>query len=276
MQNSQELSHYLKVPIIADSVDAPIVQYGGELGGIHYRGEVSAIHFITDDRRWGRVTFEKLDSLKISRGEYHPYSCADESFDRYSWVTTVSNSAWLLERYMYEKRYYGDSYFFNGNVEEMLEEFSHFVFSFHDQFVEVLAAGIWFECDDTMVKENSQLSSKHPLRGLAHLEASERFDYSGIVCHIRRNPLSNYELDRNAQMCSQTILEFYTEFSKGEYPSWSLTYRIQNGIGKSYLRNSFGNSVQTYDGIPSLLTIQPQINQWLSVVSKRRSETGKT
>ena len=45
-------------------MDSPIVQYGGE---------ITAIHFTTDDGRWGRVTFEGLDSLKVSRGEYEPF-----------------------------------------------------------------------------------------------------------------------------------------------------------------------------------------------------------
>jgi hypothetical protein len=58
---SKQFSHALEVPLTADSVDSPIVNYGGGL---------TSINFLTKDERWGRVTFEKLDSIKVSRGEY--------------------------------------------------------------------------------------------------------------------------------------------------------------------------------------------------------------
>ena len=61
---NKQHAHGLVVPLNADSVEAPVIQYGGGL---------TAINFITDDERWGRVTFEGLDSFKVSRGEYEPY-----------------------------------------------------------------------------------------------------------------------------------------------------------------------------------------------------------
>lgn len=51
----------IDVPLEADSVAGPGVEYGEAM---------RAIHFITHDGRWGRVTFERLDSLRVSRGEY--------------------------------------------------------------------------------------------------------------------------------------------------------------------------------------------------------------
>ncbi len=64
MPTPQQFAHGLDVPLKADFVDSPVVQYGGGL---------TAIHFTTDEGRWGRVTFERLDSIKICRGEYHPF-----------------------------------------------------------------------------------------------------------------------------------------------------------------------------------------------------------
>ena len=141
MPKSKQLAYGLEVPLSADAVDAPIVQYGGG---------ITAIHFTTDDGRWGRVTFEELDSIKVSRGEYETYPPAPGEENSFHWVTTISNSMWLQERYEYEKRYYGSAYNFSGNVDEMLTDFSHYVFNFHDQFVEVLSAGIWFESDECL------------------------------------------------------------------------------------------------------------------------------
>ncbi|MFZ2644593.1 MAG: hypothetical protein WA117_26615 [Verrucomicrobiia bacterium] len=266
MPELKQLAHGLDVPLTADTVDAPIVQCGGGM---------TAIHFTTSDGRWGRVTFERLDSIKVSRGEHELFPPVPTDMGTFHWVTTISNSLWLQERYEYEKRYYGSAYNFGGNVEEMLTEFSHYVFSFHDQFVEVLAAGIWFESDDTMLG-NRDPNPDHPLRGLRHIEPSERFEESGITCQVRRNPLSNDELRSRALLCSQTILEIAAELDGRAGTDWSLTLRIRNGIGKTHLRNYFGNQVTTFDGIPDLSVIRPPIDKWLRDVRKRRREMGKT
>ena len=264
-RKSKQLAYGLDVPLKADSVDTPIVQYGGEM---------TAIHFTTDDGRWGRVTFEKLDSITISRGEYEPYPPAPGEERTFNWVTTVSISEWLRERYEYEKRHYGNSYNFGGDVDEMLREFSHYVFSFHDQFVEVLAAGIWFEVSDTML-EQQELEKDHPLAGLNHHSTSETFEGSGITCHVRRNPLSAAEVEQRAQLCSQTILEIGAALDGKIGKSWVLTRRVQNGIGKSSLRSYFGNTVETFEHVPSLAEIRPHIDKWLAEVHERRKKMGK-
>lgn len=265
METPQRLAHGLEVPLVADSVDSPIVQYGGAL---------TAIHFTTQEGRWGRITFERLDSIKVSRGEHEPFLHAPNERDQFHWVTTISDSAWLRERYEYEKLHYGSAYNFGGNVDEMLEEFCHYVFSFHDQFVEAIAAGIWFESDDTMLGERD-LDSAHPLNGLANVEPAERFQDSCIVCLVRRNPLPLSEIELAARLCSQTLLEVSAELDGSSSTSWSLTRRVRNGVGKSFLRGYFGNSVETYQGIPSLSEIRPRIDQWLAEVRERRRQMGK-
>jgi hypothetical protein len=265
MEHQPQFAHYHEVPLEADSVDSPIVHYGDPM---------TAIHFVTEDGRWGRVTFERLDSLRVSRGEHEPFPVSPDAPDKYHWVTTISNSAWLRERYEYEKRHYGRSYNFNGNVEEMLEEYSHYVFSFHDEFVEAIAAGIWFEVDDTMLGDRD-LDALHPLRGLGHLLAAERFESSGITCFVRKNPMSAAEIEHAARLCSQPILEICAELEGRSSPSWFLTRRVRNGIGKTYLRSYFGNPVETFSAIPSLSEIRPRIDQWLFEVRERRRQLGK-
>ncbi len=59
----------------------------------------------------------------------------------------IENSAWLKERHKYESVNDGSSYEFGGNVDEMLSDFNHDIFSFPDQFIEVITRGIWFEKD---------------------------------------------------------------------------------------------------------------------------------
>jgi len=265
MPKSKQIAHGLKVPLTADSVDSPIVQYGGAM---------TAIHFTTDDGRWGRITFEGLDSIKVSRGEYAPFPSEPEKEHSFHWVTTISNSMWLQERYEYEKRYYGSAYNFGGNVDEMMTDYSHYVFSFHDQFVEALAAGIWFESDDTMLGDRDP-ASDHPLRGLKHIEPSERFEEAGITCQVRRNPLSDDELKIHARLCSQTLLEVAAELDGRAGTDWSVTLRNRDGSCKVDLRSYFGNRVVTYSDIPKLALIRPTIDQWLREVRERRRKMGK-
>lgn len=260
-----QVAYGLDVPFEADSVASPDVEYGEAM---------TAIHFITRDGRWGRVTFERLDSLRVSRGEYDPYpESPDDS--RYHWVQTVAESEWLKERYEYEKRHYGDSYNFNGDVDEMLTEYLHYVFSFHDEFVEVLAAGIWFESADAKLAEH-ELNTDHPLLGLRDVEATETLEGSGITCQVRVNPLPREELKRNARLCSQTVLEIAAELDGRASTDWTLTYRMRDGVERSYLRSYFGNAVECFTGIPERTAIEPTIQQWLTEVRERRRKMGKS
>jgi hypothetical protein len=251
----------LEVPVIADSVEAPIVTYGD--------GPTS-INFLLDDRRWGRVTFEKLDSIRVSRGEYEPY----ESSGRRRWVSTVSHSPWLRERYEYEKRHYGDAYEFGGNVDEMLRDFSHYVFHFHDQFVEVLSAGIWFETADECIG-GRQLESSHPLLNLPESSVSHRFEAHGITCQVRRNPRSMDELVRSAAYCSQTLLQFAAELGGTPSVSWTVSLRIRDGKSRAYLKSYFGKVEEEHDCVPGLADVQPRIEAWLQEVQERRRQMGK-
>jgi hypothetical protein len=210
----------------------------------------------------------------VSRGEYEPFPSAPGEEHSFHWVTTISNSVWLQERYEYEKKHYSNAYNFGGDVEEMLTHYDHYVFSFHDQFVEAIAAGIWFETDDSMLAERD-LARDHPLRGLKDIEPSEKFEEAGITCQVRRNPLSEEELKGRALLCSQTVMEVAAELDGRVGVDWSVTLRSRNGACKAYLRDYFGNRVSTFDDIPELSLIRPAIDNWLREVRDRRRKMGK-
>jgi len=243
MPDRSELSHPLNVPIRADSVESPTVEYGSRS---------TVLRFTTDDDRTARVTFENLDSIRISRGEYAPYDPASQADDRSSWVQTISNSPWLRERYEYEKRHYSDAYQWGGDVEEMLE-FSHYVFTFHDEFVEAIADGIWMELDD------QPSGTAFPWRGLSDEEAAETIPSSGVAWTFRRNSLPLKEIEGRAALCSQTLFEFWTSSNVHGRADWRVTHRVRGGVGKSCLRNSLQTTVAVYDAIPTLSEIQRQI-----------------
>ena len=159
-------------------------------------------------------------------------------------------------------------------MDEMLTEYCHYLFSFHDEFVEAIAAGIWIDTDSAMLA--SKPTSDHPLNGIAHIKEFEQIEAHGIVCQVRRNPLPPEQIERNARLCSQTLLEIGANLDGSVNTNWRLTHRELNGTTKTFLRNYFGNSVEIYNHIPTLDEIRPLIDQWLFEVRERRRKMGKS
>jgi hypothetical protein len=249
----------------AHSVDGPIVTYGD--------GPAS-INFVTSDERWGRVTFEKLDAIRVSRGEYRPYPDDWKEGDPHHWVSVVERSPWLRERYEYEKLHYGQAYEFTGDVDEMLRDFSHYVFHFHDQFVEALCAGIWFEVAEECIGSREPDSS-HPLRDLPPSSDSESFEAYGITCRVRRNPRPIDDIVSDAALCSQKLLQFAADLDGSSSVSFTLALRVREGSVRSYLTSYFGKVEESYDRIATLEDVRPRVEEWLRQVKERRKEMGK-
>ncbi len=257
----------LNVPYRADPVESPIVAYGDG---------PSRIEFLQDDEvSWGRVTFESLDSLRVCRGEFPPFDTSGVREQPWPWVFVLENSLWLTERHAYESDHYRDSYNFGGDVDEMLRDFRHFVFTFHDQFVEAIAAGIWLDSSSARL-ESTDLEPGHPLFGLPESATTERFIDSGITCQVRTNPRPLEDLVRDAQLCSQNLYEFAAELDGTASSSWTLRIRTRNGSAVGQLCQYFGNVVEEFQDIPTLDYIRPRIHEWLNEVSARRRDMGKT
>jgi hypothetical protein len=255
----------IAVPVLADPVEGPIVAYGD--------GPAS-INLMTRDGRWARVTFEKLDSLRVSRGEHDPYPSEWKEGDPLHWVSVVTPSPWLRERYDYEKRNYGQAYEFGGHVDEMLSDFSHYVFTFHDQFVEVICAGIWFELADEPIG-NRDAAQTHPLADLPPPFGSESFAAHGITCQIRRNPRPLEALLKDAELCSQKLFQLAPELDGSASVSWTVALRVRDGRVRSYLKSYFGKVEQTFEGVATLDDVRPRIEEWLREVRERRRQMGK-
>ena len=164
----KEIARGFSVPVNADLVDSPEVVYGQS---------ITAIYFTTEDEKYCRATFENIDSIRMCRGEHCPYENSWVEGEPYYWVCKVENSSWLIERHKYESKYYKQAYNFGGDVDEMLTEFSHYLLNFHDEFVEILAAGLWFEISDEPFT-GSEPTHDHPLmplpeEGMDYLDAHD-------------------------------------------------------------------------------------------------------
>ena len=195
--------------------------------------------------------------MKICRGEMFPYDYTWEKHKRGTWIFKVCNSPWLKERFEYEQKHYGRSYEFGGNVEEMLTDFTHYLFSFHDEFIEVIARGFWFE-ESKKSLLGKKLTKAHPFLPLPQ----KKIKY--IVLHNKRyrvtfNPLPIETLIENTHLCEQKVFEVSHLF-EGEYmKDQTLVIMRRNGKVMSILRGFFGRScfekkgIATFDEIQHLL-----------------------
>jgi hypothetical protein len=139
---SGPFAYPVEVPLTADSVGPPRLVYGGlDLFSADGRDQAyTAVYFeVAASGGLGRVTFEGLDAIRASRGEHLPFDNDHARFRHGDWVYTVDRSPWLRERHDYETRHYATP---------LLETHRHYLFVFHDEFVEAIAAGIWLDLAD--------------------------------------------------------------------------------------------------------------------------------
>ena len=253
----------------------PTAWHGGDVSGPDLRfGEFgAALRFGVQDGE-GRVTFEKLDSVRISRGEHEPYDSDWDSQEVYPWVYVVENSPWLLERYGYEAKFYRTSYEFNGDVEEMLRDFDHYVFMFEDNFAEAIAAGIWFQVSEHELGDTEGFDD-HPLKDLTEDCTRERLESSGITYQVRVNPRPMTELESDSRYCSQPLIHIATELEGRCRVDWRLSLRTRRGVQKSILRSNLGRVEKVFDGIAGFPEIRQTLEHWLAEVRRRRHEMGK-
>jgi hypothetical protein len=256
----------IPVPVIADSVAAPNVTYGEVLPSGE---ELTAIRFRTEDDGWARVTFEHLDSIRVSRGEFEPYPVAWKPGEESFWVSEVVPSPWLHERYEYEKKHYGDAYEWSGDVDEMLRDFTHYVFRFHDQFVEALSTGIWIERFGEST-DREKVSATHPLRDLPRPTTLDLIEAHGLVCEIWPNARPMDQILEDAKLCSQKLLQFALVLDEVSNISWTLEVRARRGKVRSSLRPGFGPVSATFDGVATLEQVRPHLESWLKEVMERR------
>ncbi|EMO41399.1 hypothetical protein LEP1GSC186_2127 [Leptospira noguchii serovar Autumnalis str. ZUN142] len=263
-KNKEAKAKGIIIPIEADSVMSPLVNYGQPLTGIY---------FSTADEEYGRITFENLDAIKISRGESIPFEDDWEEGQPHCWVLKVENSNWLEERYRYEKRIYGSSYEFGGNVEEMLTDFNHLVFRFHDEFVETIARGFWFEKSQESLF-GRDLIVGHPFLPLPETN-TQTIEVSNLLCHVRTNPTDVAELKQNAQFCSQKLLEFALELDGKVSVNHALVLSMRNGKLISTLRGYFGKQEKVINGVGTLTDVQIEIERYMKEVLERRKTLRK-
>jgi hypothetical protein len=254
----------IHIPVVADNVLDPEVYYGNKITGIYFQ---------TEDDLFGRITFYNLDAIKVCRGEVMPYDYDWGTYESGTWIFKVENSKWLAERFKYESDNYGTSYEFNGNVNEMLTDFSHYCFLFHDQFVEVIARGFWFEKDAESLF-GRELQDGHPLLPLPET-GMEKITTHHLTCQIRINQTSIDQIIENSKFCPQKLFEFALELEGKASVSRTLKLILKEGKLISSLRGHFGELIAEFEGIAAIEQIKPYIEKYIAEVYERRKKMGK-
>lgn len=246
-----------------DPVATPELRYGEEGAVLDYPRR--------DGEGWVRVVFHRWDSLRVCRGEYEPYETAAPR--RFTALSIVRPSTWLRERYEYERRHYRTGYAFNGNVDEMLHEFEHYVFKFHDEFVEVIAGGVHFDLSDE--PHDRELCQRPGWSELPESSVAHRWQCSGITCQIRLDPRPLDEIIEASLLCDQAIVQVALELDGQASVIQRLAVRTRDGETKSRWRGYFGAAERTFDGVPSLDDLRPLIEEHAATVRSRRVAMGK-
>jgi hypothetical protein len=257
----------MEVPLIADSVASPRLVYGGlEVSSSEGTDRAYPALYFEVDRsgELGRVTFEGLDAIRGSRGEYLPF---DDSAVRYSygdWVFTVDGSRWLRERHTYETRHYATP---------LLDTHRHYLFVFHDEFVEVIAEGIWFDIADRA--EPFAPPMTHPLQPFGLEIPGERFTSAdGLEWELRRSPRPDAALIRDSRLCSQRVFQFNLLLDSSNKEAASIWIRTFNDVLISRMSRAWVDNVGQMEGFANPGDFSRQWETYLSEVAQRRREMG--
>lgn len=245
---------------------APEVRYGP-----------ATVAFVNRDERFVRASFDRWDALRVCRGEHLPVAFEPTSATAPGcWPAffVVQDSSWIQERYAYEKKHYARAYEFGNSVEEMLTDFEHYVLQFHDEFVEVIAGGIWFEMSDVPLPAD-KWQRDHPKLGLGSEHVVESFTYRGVPCEVRRSPYPLAVLMERALLCAQPAMAFALRIGD-DAPRVAFTLSIREHRGRMVCiwRDSLGAEKRRFNAMPNIDEMRASFVEYVDEVLARRRERG--
>ena len=261
-----EIARGIQVPLTAETVVSPEIRYC--MGADEANQMTCLIFWLNESPGYiGRVTFEGFDAIRCCRGEYMPYEddWTGDDYGQYPWVWEIDNSSWLQQRHKYEIKHYETP---------LLEEYVHYLFSFHDEFVELIAKGIWFE--KLPYEEAGQLPVEHPLTDLPATLAAEHFSVAGIECQVCHNPLSPDDLIEQSELCSQTVFQYYMTLDGKTEPSYAALVRTIRGITMTRLRGGlfYGDRLEV-EGVGRESRFRGAFEEYVAEVAERRRLKGR-
>ena len=261
----------LSVPLQADSVLSPRLAFGHlPLFPADADYPPNAIYFSlpADEGGLGRVTFEGLDAVRGSRGEHLPFPRAvplTEPARIRDWVFEVFDSPWLAERHAYENRHYQTP---------LLDTHQHYLFSFHDQFIEAIAQGVWFDKPDP--DEPLVSPSSHPLASFSQVDPVEtRRSPSGIQWELRRCRKDEVTLIRDSHLCSQRLYQFNLVLDGESREAASVWLRTSRGRTYSRMTRNWVSELARCGGLATPHHFLSAWERYMAEVADRRRSMGK-
>lgn len=256
------------VPLAADTVAPPSLVYGSldVASGSDRDDGYAAIYFrVAGSGALGRVTFEGLDAVRAARGETLPYDVRPRSGER-DWVFAVDSSSWLEERHDYELQRYSTP---------LAGSHQHFVFQFHDEFIEVIAEGIWVDLADPA--RPGAGPEQHPLAALDRGIRGERFlSNAGIEWELRRSPRSDAELISGSELCSQRLYQLNLILDGRSREGASIWLRTRAGRTVSRLVRPWpGGELARLEGVAHPGDFRDRWEAYLADVAQRRQQMGR-
>jgi hypothetical protein len=265
---SPVIARRVGVPLTADGVAPPRLVYGSldVASGAGRDDRYTAVYFeVAGGGSLGRVTFEGLDAVRAARGETLPYDIAEPRMAD-AWVFTVEESQWLAERHLYEMQRYSTP---------LLDTHQHYVFQFHDDFVEAIAAGIWLDAADRAAPFDPP--APHPLAALAPCLPCERFrSASGIEWELRRSARPDSDLIEDSQLCSQRLYQLDLVLDGNSREAASIWLRTRNGhITSRFVRPWPSGELARHEGLAQPGDFAEPWEAYLAAVAQRRREMGR-
>ncbi|GIH14958.1 hypothetical protein [Rugosimonospora africana] len=265
---SRPFASRLEVPLTADRIASPRLMYGAlDLLSAGGRGQAYTAVYFEDaaSDALGRVTFEGLDAVRASRGEYLPVDYADADYRSGDWVYVVGGSPWLRERHDYETRHYATP---------LVETHRHYVFVFHDEFIEAIAKGIWLDVADRADPCGPPIG--HPLSSFPTDVPCDRFTSAGgLEWELRRSPRAEGDLIRDSRLCSQRVFQFNLVLDGESRESASIWIRTVDGVLVSRISRLFVGEFGRMEGFAQPEDFFPQWETHLDEVARRRRDLGK-
>lgn len=247
-------------PFQPDPVLAPGLRYD--------EGSLILFYVAVDEESHVRVTFEGLDSMRAARGEYSPYW--SEENDDYSSIAVVQPSPWLKERHEYESAHYGESYEWGRGADTMLVDTHHYLFLFHDGFIEILARGVWFEPRAEPLRQTHEIGPGHPFGVLPPDAQLASGEHDGIRFEVRGSSRPEARLIADARLCSQPLLQLFID--GGSRPDRQVRVRasIDGDAVWADVIGALGVETDRFDHVPTLEEVLPDFRAWVSEVAERR------
>jgi hypothetical protein len=257
-----------RVPLTAHSVAPPRLLYGSldvALGAGRDAGYTAVYFAVAGSGSLGRITFERLDAVKAARGELLPYDIAGPRRPG-DWVFTVDESPWLAQRHHYETDFYSTP---------LLETCQHYVFEFHDEFIEAIAEGIWLDVADR--SRPFDRPAWHPLDQLPGGLPAQRFvSSSGIEWELRHSPRTDNELADGSHLCSQRVWQLDLILDGRTREGASIWLRSRNGLTTSRLvRRRPGGELARLEGQAQPSDFTEAWDEYLAAIAERRHKMGR-